>query len=100
MVRSDHLVAIRDIGPGTEEQGAVGVHVLQEPVVAIGHDLDMLGGDVVGEHLLIAVTDNHFPVIPPGNTGRFSRRKDRQQSLDLVHRVARQRFGIRDQDGL
>src|SRR6202030_291581 len=71
MVRSDHLVAIRDIGTGTEEQGAVGVHVLQEPVVAIGHDLDMLGGAVVGngEMLLIAVTGNHFAVIPPGNTG-------------------------------
>src|SRR3979411_1935592 len=69
MVRSDHLVAICDVGTGTEEQGAVGVHVLQEPVVAIGHDLDMLGGDVVGngEHLVIAVTDNYFAVIPPGS---------------------------------
>ena len=67
MVGADHLVAERHIGARSEEQGTEIAEMVAEPVVAVGHHLDVLGGDAVGfgEHFLIAVANDHLAEIGP-----------------------------------
>ena len=67
VVGADHLITIGDIGASAQEQRAIARHVLQEPVVAVGHHLDVLGRDEIRlrQHLLIGIADNHLAVILP-----------------------------------
>src|SRR5262245_17044972 len=65
MIGADHLVAVGDVGARPQEQRPIATHVLQEPVVAIGHYLNVLGGYVVGyrQHLIIAVADDDLAIV-------------------------------------
>jgi hypothetical protein len=49
VVRPDHLVAIGHVRPRPEEQRAVIRHVLEEPLVPVGHHLHMLIGHLLGD---------------------------------------------------
>ena len=78
VVGADHLVAVGHVRARAEEQRAVAVHVLEEPVVAIGHHLDVLGGDVVGdvEHLVVGVAEDDLAVVAPADAGGLRGRQD------------------------
>ncbi len=91
MVRPDDLVAVGDICAWAEEQCPVGMHVLEEPVVTIRHDLHVLGRYVIGdlEHLLVGVAYDDFAVVAPGCGRGLGGRKDLQDPVDLRQRVAR-----------
>jgi hypothetical protein len=43
VVGPNHLVAVGDMGSRTQEQRSITSHVFQEPIVAVGHHLHMLG---------------------------------------------------------
>ena len=77
------------------------MHVLQEPVVAIRHDLDVLVGQVIGdrEHLVMRVTKNDVAVVLPGGAGGFCRRQDPEQALDFGHGLGREPSRVRDEAG-
>lgn len=49
------------------------MHIGKEPVVPVGHDLNMLGRDIVGniEHLLVTVADNDLAIIAPAARSRL-----------------------------
>ena len=91
VVGADHLVAVGDVGARAEEQRAVGVHVLEEPVVAVGHHLHVLGGDVVGDlqHLVVAVADDDLAVVAPRGARGLGGGQDREHAVDLGQRLPR-----------
>ena len=74
--------------------------MLQEPVVTVGHHLDMLRGDLVGhlQHFLIAVAEDDLAVVAPGDRCGIGRRQDLQQAVDLDHGLLRKTAGVGDQD--
>src|SRR6056297_2880502 len=67
VVGTDDLVAVGNVCAGTEEQGAVAGHVFEEPIVAVGHDLDVLRAHLFGfrEHLIVVVAHDHFAIVGP-----------------------------------
>ena len=94
MVRADDLVAVGDVGARSQKQSSVVGHALKEEVRIAGHDLHVLGSDPVGllNHLLITVADDDLAVVRPGDARDRGGRKDRQQAIDLAHRLARKRL--------
>ncbi len=84
-----------------EEQRAVAGHVLEEPVVAVGHHLHMLGGDVVGhrQHLVIGVAQDHLAVVLPAHPGGAGGGQDLEDPVDLGQRRLGQLARIGHQHG-
>ena len=89
MVCPDHLVAICDIRPRPKKQCAVAVHVLQIPIIAIGHDLHVLIGHFVGdlEHLIMRIAYNHIAIIVPADPCCFGRWQNIENAVTFYHRV-------------
>lgn len=85
VVGADHLVAVGHMGSRPQKQGSVTGHVFQEPVIAVGHDLHVLRGDLVGhgEHLIIGVAKNHRAIVPPRGACGFRRGQDVEQTIDF-----------------
>ena len=100
MVCADDFVAIGDIGARTKEESAVACHVLKEPIVAVCHDLHMLGGDIIGhcEHFIIGVADDHFAVVFPAFARSVGGGQDRKYALDFGHGGAGELLGVGQQD--
>ena len=85
VVGADNLIAVGHIRARAQKQRTVAGHMLQKPIIAIGHDLHMFGGDIICDlqHVLIAVTTDYLPIITPTDACGRSGRKDRQQAVDL-----------------
>ena len=95
VVGTDHLVAEGDVGASPEEQRAVVRHVPEEVVRIAGHDLHVLGGNVVGhpDHLRVVLAHDHLAVVGPGLRRNRSGRQDGEQALDLDQGLAGKRVG-------
>ena len=99
MVSANDLVTVRHIGARAKEQCTITCHMFEEPVVAICHDLNMLGRNLVShlQHLIIGIADNHFAIIAPADGCRVCGRQNAQQAVNFGKRFICQRFGIRQQ---
>src|SRR5262245_11019998 len=100
VVGADHLVTIGNVGPWPKEQRTEVSHAVEEYVRVACHNLHVLrchAGCFV-THLPPVVEDDHFPRVLPGLAGRVRGGKYRQQSLDFLHRLAREFFGVGDED--
>src|SRR5437764_9082343 len=71
VVGADHLVAVRDVRAGPQEQGAVVHHVVEEEIGIARHHLYVLGGDAVRlpDHFVVVLANDHGAVIVPGLPG-------------------------------
>ena len=69
MVRSDHLIAVSDVGPRAEEKRTIIRHVLQKPIGLGSHHLHVFGADPFGfcQLLIACITENDFTIIAPGD---------------------------------
>lgn len=64
MVCVDDFVVIGDIGVGFEEEGVVIGYVVEEIIWVVCYDLDMFGGDFVGDfYYFFVVFGNDYLII-------------------------------------
>ncbi len=78
----------------------MGMHVLQRPIIPVGHRLNMLRGNVIGDiqHVLMAVAQHDLAVVFPTPGRGVTGGQDLQQTVDLGEGFIRQFAGIRHED--
>lgn len=94
MVGADDFVAIGHIGARPNEQRPIIGHIGKEPVVAIRHDLNVLGGDFIGDpqRFVMVLDDDDLAVVAPCFACGFTRRHQLEQAGDLPCLVSRASF--------
>lgn len=101
VVGADHLIAVGHVSTWSKEQRAVIGQVSQEPVVPVGHHLNMFGSDTIclQQHLIVAVADDDFPVVLPRLAGNVGGRELFQQPFHFAERLFGKLERVRQQDG-
>src|SRR6185503_16634525 len=86
VIGANHLVSVRNIGLGPQEQRSVIRQTIQEEPRVPGENLDMLARDLVRDDygLFIGIDEDDPAEVAPGSAGELGSLEDRQLTDDFL----------------